>query len=194
MKKSVLILTGLLVSGGMAFAAWPDGPRGPQRARRGQGPNLGVLKQELGLSDAQVSQIERLRADQHKAAIRRRADLQIAHVDLKELMAANTVDERAVAAKVKEITDLQAANTKARVDSQLAFRKVLTAEQAQKLKELRAKPRPQRAMRPRGRFAPGQQRPQAAPPAPGAVSDLGDPDDLGDDIEEMEPLEGPEQS
>ena len=189
MKKSVLILTGLLLSGGVAFAAWPGEGRPAQRAHRGgRGPGLGVMKQELGLSDAQVTQIEKLRADQQKAAIRRRADVQVAQLELKELMAASTVDEKAVHAQVDKISALQAANMKARVEGQLAFRKVLTPEQVQKMKELRMRPRgPRGQQAPRGRMAPGA---RPGDQRPGAVSDL---DDLEDEIEEPE-AEGPEQS
>jgi Spy/CpxP family protein refolding chaperone len=94
------------------------------------------MKQELGLSDAQVTQIRKLHLDQRKAAIKRRADAQLARIELQELMQAPTVDEKAVALRVKEISDIQAANIKARVDTMLAMKKILTPEQQEKMKQL----------------------------------------------------------
>jgi len=84
-----------------------------------------------------VSQLRKLRQDERKLAIRRRADLQIARMELDELLDAASVDEKAVAAKVKAMADLQAASLKARVDHRLALRKVVSAEQLEKMKMLR---------------------------------------------------------
>lgn len=94
------------------------------------------MKEELGLSETQASQLMKLRSEERKAHIRRRADLEIGRLELNELLEAPQVDERAVAAKVKELADLQAAALRARVDTRLAVRKALTPEQHDKLKSL----------------------------------------------------------
>ena len=174
MKKQVLLAVGVLAGVGLAFAA---ASQEPQRGPRPPGPpgpaDPARMKQELGLSDQQVSQLQKLRMDGRKAAIRRRADTELARLGLQEIMQAQSVDEKALQARIKELSDLQAANLRARVDAQLALRKILTPEQQEKLKQLRAE-------RPRGgddgpqgpRFERG---PRPRRPGPGR----GDRDDDG---------------
>jgi Spy/CpxP family protein refolding chaperone len=89
------------------------------------------------LNETQYAQLRKVRVEERKAAIRRRADLQIARLELKELLDAATPDEKVVAAKVKELNELQAAALKARVDARLALGKILTPEQREKLKQMR---------------------------------------------------------
>lgn len=110
----------------------PGGPR-PDRPR----PDLSAMQREAGLTDAQVSQLRQLKQADRKLAIRRRADLQIARMELDGLFEAATVDEKAVAAKTKTLADLETAALKARVDHRLAVRKVVSAEQLEKMKRLR---------------------------------------------------------
>jgi Spy/CpxP family protein refolding chaperone len=136
-----------------------------------------ALEKELGLSTDQVTQIKKLRAEARKQAIRQRADLAVARLELRELMDASTVDEKAVTAKVKTISDLQGAALLARTNERLAMRRILTPEQQEKLKQLgpRARQgrtaRSERARRPGARMArPGRRGPAVGggdePPAP----------------------------
>jgi Spy/CpxP family protein refolding chaperone len=155
----VAAVFGVLGLGAVAYAARPDEPQDggrPARADRGQ------IAREAGLTDAQIAQLKKLRQDEEKQSIRRRADLRIAHMELNELLEAPTVDEKAVGLKVKALSDLESAALKARVDGQLAMRKIVTAEQLEKLRSLRRErgrgwdgnrgPRP-------GGFGPGGHRP-----------------------------------
>jgi Spy/CpxP family protein refolding chaperone len=172
MKKQVLVTLGFLAMAGVVAAAGMQGP-GPGARRAGRmgggpggpgGPDLPKLKEQLGLSDAQLEQLRTLRADHQKIQIRRRADQEIARLELHQLMTATALDEKAVAVKVKELGDLGSAALKARVDSHLALRKVLTPEQQKKMHELRpmmhrgGEPgmRPSRGGRPS--MGPGRQR------------------------------------
>lgn len=120
---------------GIAIAAAQD----PERSPRPR------IKQELGLSDQQVSQLRELRLESRKAAIRRHAETRLARLGLRELVHAPSVDEKALQARIRELSDLHAAKLRARVDAQLALRKILTPEQLEQLSQLRAKrPRPRR--------------------------------------------------
>ncbi len=151
-------------------AAQGGGPQGPPSGHGpgfGPGGGKGRIKAELGLTDEQESQLRKLHGEQRKAHIRRRADLQIARMDLRELLAAKAVDDKAVAAKMKEINDLTAAGLKAHVDQRLAMRKVLTPEQIEKMQQHHNRPRPQF----RGRRGP--RRSEGPPP----MGDEGTPDD-----------------
>ncbi len=128
----------LMMSGsGTLATTQPVGRGGGQ-----QGPV--ALKQQLGLSDEQVAQLQKLRDDERKQAIRRRADIEIARIELREALAAPSADESLVTAKTKVLTDLQAGAVRARVEAQLALRKVLTKEQYTKLQQ--ARPGPGRRM------------------------------------------------
>ena len=89
-------------------------------------PDPATIQAELGLSADQAAQLKKLRDDGRKQAIRQRADLAIARIELEEAMDAPSVDEKLVAARVKAVSDLQASSLKARTDQRLAMRRLLT--------------------------------------------------------------------
>lgn len=164
MTKLAIVATGLVLCAawGAEAAAQPVGPEAAdgrgrmERPERGQGRDWAALRSEVGLSDEQAAELRRLRTEERKQAIRRRADLAIARVELDEALEAPTVDEKLIATRVRAVSDLQAAELRARVDRRLALRKVLTPEQQDKLRQL------QREGRERG----GRRRGAAgAPPA-----------------------------
>lgn len=134
MGKQILVAALIAAGAGAAFAA-SSGGEGP--GRPGRRPGLESMREELGLSDQQVDELRSLFSQHHKGAIRQRADLQVARVELQELIHATNLDEKAIAAKVKAVADLQAAALRARVDGQLAVQKVLTPEQREKLRDLK---------------------------------------------------------
>lgn len=139
MNRQTLAIVGLLGVG--AATAWAAAG---ERGRAGRfGPER--VKEELGLSEAQASQLRKLWMDGRKARIRRHADVAIARLELDELLEAPQVDERAVSAKTKDLADLEAGALRSRVEARLAVRKALTPEQHDKLKSLmreRRGPRP----------------------------------------------------
>jgi Spy/CpxP family protein refolding chaperone len=104
-------------------------PRQPRRAR------LQALQADVGLTDAQVAEIRRIHKEGRKAAIRRNADLRIARLELEELLGAATLDEAKIAARVKAIGELQSAAFKERTEGRLAVRRLVTAEQYQKMQQ-----------------------------------------------------------
>jgi Spy/CpxP family protein refolding chaperone len=184
MKKPVLAVFGVLAVAGLAFAQAPpqerprrQGPAGGPQAHMGmQGPAR--MAEALGLTDQQKAQIEKLRADQERAAIKRRADNQLAQFDLRELLKAQTVDEKTVALRVKDLTDLHGAAIKARVDHLLAMKKILTPEQQEKMKQMHAN-------RPGAGFGQGMGRRMMRGPRPGGPG----PGPGGDDLEDDEPID-----
>jgi Spy/CpxP family protein refolding chaperone len=94
------------------------------------------MQTELGLSDDQVAQLQKMKSDGRSQAIRRQADLRVAEGELQDLLRATAVDEKAIGAKVKQVTDLQAAATQQRVAQRLALRHVLTPEQLTKMESM----------------------------------------------------------
>jgi Spy/CpxP family protein refolding chaperone len=187
MKKQVLAVVGVLAVAGLAFAQAPTQERQRQRGGvpgGGQQMHMGMqgparLAESLGLTDQQKAQIEKLRADQQRAAIKRRADTQLAKLELGELLKAQTVDEKAVALRVKELTDLHGAAIKARVDHLLAMKKILTPEQQEKMKQMHAnRPGAGPGM---GRRMMRGRRPGGPGPGPGGPG--------GDDLEDGAPID-----
>jgi len=155
----------------LAASVWAARPEAGTEAGPGRGGRRGFdparMQAELGLSDDQVAQLQKMRADGRSQAIRRHADLRIAQGELNDLLRAPAIDEQAINAKVKQVTDLQAAATRERIDQRLAFRRVLTPEQAEKMQSL-ASERRREGRGGRHRGAPGS-RPgdQAGEPGPG---------------------------
>ena len=162
MRVGLLMAMGVLaVAGTVVVAAAQEGPR-----RQGR-PDRATLEKELGLTADQAAQLKKLRVEGRKQAIRHRADLAIARLELSELMDAPTVDEKAVAAKVKAVSDLQAAALKARTDERLAMRRLLTPEQQEKMKQLGQGGRRDRGPRPARAWRQRQPGMGNAPPPPG---------------------------
>ncbi len=89
----------------------------------------------LGLSDKQRDALKAIRSRVAKETIKKRADLELAQVELRELLGKESVDMSAVEASLKKAesvrTDLRLSHIKAREE----IRAVLTPEQRKKLKE-----------------------------------------------------------
>jgi Spy/CpxP family protein refolding chaperone len=143
MRVRLLTVVGALAVAGTVMTATAE-----ERPRRQGRPGLESLQAELGLSADQAAQLNKLRAEGRKEAIRHRADLAIARIELSELMDARAVDENAIAAQRKAVSDLQATALKARTDQHLAMRRILSPEQQEKLKQLKQQNRRDRGPRP----------------------------------------------
>jgi Spy/CpxP family protein refolding chaperone len=107
-----------------------DGPR-----MMGHGSLLS-LRDELGLTDDQVKRLRELRMDREKQAINDRATVEILELELRELLFEEDVDIKAVDTKIDRIASLNAKMHKDRIHGMLDSRKVLTAEQQKKMKDL----------------------------------------------------------
>jgi Spy/CpxP family protein refolding chaperone len=109
----------------------------------GERPLISIMlshRADLGLSEAQVSALERLRADFQREAIRRDADLRVAETDLRALLASEPVDMGRVEAKVREIERLRADLRLARIRTIEQGKGQLSIEQRERLRALLAEP------------------------------------------------------
>lgn len=114
-------------------------------------------RQELALTPAQVHELERLRTDFQREAIKRDADLRVAEMDLAALLKADPVDLGKAEAKIREIERLRADLRIARVRTIEQGKAQLTPEQRAKLAGLLAgfeAPYPWRGIRPPTRPSP----------------------------------------
>jgi Spy/CpxP family protein refolding chaperone len=95
------------------------------------------MQQALGLDEKQVASLEMLTSERRKDAIRQGAEERIARIELEELMRAETLDQKAIDAKINQIAQLSAAPMRARVEHHLAVQKILTPEQFKKWQAMR---------------------------------------------------------
>ncbi len=137
-------LDGMGSGGNLPMMRAPGRPGGWQR---GFGPFQGFRRpsfirmvlmnqRELDLTAQQVDSLRKLGFDAGRAAIRRRADLQTAMLDLMDLRWSNPVDMGKVEAKVREIERVRGDGTIARIRTAEAVKGELTADQREKLKSL----------------------------------------------------------
>ena len=87
------------------------------------------MKDELGLKEGQVKAIQPLETDYRKHAIKSRADVRVAMIDLGSLLDQKSPNRSAISAKVDEISGLRKEMMMYRVDTLLKLRDILTPEQ-----------------------------------------------------------------
>jgi len=102
-----------------------------------QGPGMGMLAEELSLTDQQKGQMESMAFQHQKQMIPLRADLKLAKLELREIMATARVDEKAAISKNEKISSIKAEISKMKLLHKLEMRKILTEEQQAKLKDLK---------------------------------------------------------
>ncbi len=117
--------------------------RGMMGGRRGLGlyerpliSEMLSVQQQLGLSAQQVQQLQTLRTDFEKDAIKRDAEIRTAEIDLSQLLLATPPDMAKVEAQVKKIAALRGDLRLARIKTLEEGRAVLTQEQWQKFGSL----------------------------------------------------------
>jgi protein CpxP len=132
MTKQVLLAVAVMAGSGAAGAALPHEGAPGRRADR-----MARLQERLNLSDEQSTRLREIRESRKPEAAQLRSNARTARLDLRRLLESETLDRKAVDAKVKEIADLHAATFRARIDTMLAMREVLTPEQRQKWQALR---------------------------------------------------------
>src|SRR4029453_4099855 len=135
--------------GVLAQAAPMPGQQGPGQYRQAQGRRYmhhrrmptyaGIVlrhQAELGLNPQPVEAPQKPRAAAGRAAIQRRADLQIAGLDLMTLRRADPVDMAKVEAKIRDIEKMRADGKIARLRTDEQGKAQLTQDQRAKLKSL----------------------------------------------------------
>jgi Spy/CpxP family protein refolding chaperone len=93
-------------------------------------------RQQLGLSDDQVTKLRGLRSSFEKETIRTRADIRIAELDLDELLDQNQVDLAKAEAVVRKEEGLRTNLRLARINAIEQAKALLTPEQRQRLQRL----------------------------------------------------------
>jgi hypothetical protein len=114
------------------------GPEGSER------PLVTIMldrREELGLSPGQVKELERIRMEFQREAIKLDADQRVAQMDLAALLQADHADMGRVEAKVREIERLRADLRLGRIRAIEQGKAQLTAEQRSRLQAMVGEPR-----------------------------------------------------
>jgi len=90
----------------------------------------------LGLDDKQTAAIKALRTKTMKDMVRKKADQQIAHIELKDLLDKDPVDMKSVEALAKKSESIRTEMFVAHIRMHEEVKALLTAEQKKKLKEM----------------------------------------------------------
>ncbi|MFM7232027.1 MAG: Spy/CpxP family protein refolding chaperone [bacterium] len=111
--------------------------RGQVRGRMGMVRRHGMALRlaRLDLTDAQRDRMRGIHEAQRRKDIQRRADLQLAAMDLNKLMRAEKADPVAVNAQIDKLSRLRADAMKSRFDTRQQALAVLTPEQLKRLRE-----------------------------------------------------------
>jgi len=90
----------------------------------------------LGLDEKQREAVKSIKSKEMKDMIKKKADKQIAKVELKEILARDPVDMRAVEAKVKQIESIETDMRLAHIRTMEEVKALLTPDQKKKMKEM----------------------------------------------------------
>jgi Spy/CpxP family protein refolding chaperone len=128
----------LVIGVPMTAAAAPMGPGG---GRGLQGVAMHLLndpevREQTGITDEQVSQMQDRLFQARRDMISRRAEIQTAELDLERLWQADEPDARAIHAAITHLGDLRTAERVALADVRLDCQKILTPEQREKIKTI----------------------------------------------------------
>ncbi len=139
------LLTMLLVAG-TAGAAHHEGgdksPKGHERGHGGSGASM-VLKHadQLGLDEATQAKISELNKAARESGHSRHKDMKALHEEMRELMNQDSPDEAAVMALAERMGAAKTEAQKVNLSNMLKVQALLTPEQREKLKSIRAEKR-----------------------------------------------------
>ncbi len=111
----------------------------PARQTAGERPLITYMlsrRDELNLTSDQARNLERLRSDYERDAIKNEADLRVAEMDLADLLRADSVDLKKAEAKVREIERLHAELRLGRIRAIEQGKQVLSQEQRERLRNM----------------------------------------------------------
>jgi len=117
------------------------------------------IADEIGLSEEQKSKIDDITTNHRKDMVTKKAEIEIAQIDLNKLMREENPDMNLVKDQIQKLASLKANMEFAQFKTRIDAKKVLTQEQQDKIKELMKERRDQMNERAKGRSDAGQ-RPQ----------------------------------
>ncbi len=113
-----------------------QGMHGGHGMKGRSGGKHAMMMAKLDLSDAQRTRMRELHVAAKRKSIQAGADLQLAKLDLHQLMQQDKPQRSAIDAQIDKLARLKADQHKARVGTMLEAKALLTPEQQKKMKEL----------------------------------------------------------
>lgn len=110
-----------------------DGMNGMKKGRH----HLWRLLAGLGLDEKQKVAIKEIKSRVAKDAIRKKADIEVARIELRDILDKDQIDMAAAEATLKKMSSLQADIRLSRIKKMQEIKAKLTPEQRKKLKEMR---------------------------------------------------------
>ena len=98
--------------------------------------HIRMLLMKLDLNDKQKEQIDGIITRTKKDMIKRKADLQIAKIDLKNILSKDPVDMKAAESQIREIEAMKTAMMLAHLNAVEEGKSLLTSEQRAKMKKI----------------------------------------------------------
>ena len=110
--------------------------RGGMMGMKGEDHPMWQHLKGLGLDEKQKEAVRAIKSRAMKEMIKRRADKQIAKLELKDILGKDPVDMRAVEAKLKEIEAIETDMHLSHIKSMEEVKALLTPDQKKKMKEM----------------------------------------------------------
>ena len=106
---------------------------------KGEGMSCTMMEKadELGLTAEQQAKIKTIHLEAKKEEIRLKADMELAELDLKQLMMADTPNQDQIMKAVDNLGLLRTKMAKAKIKTKFAVQQILTKEQLAKWKEMK---------------------------------------------------------
>jgi len=127
-RRNLVLLAGLAGALVLVFSLVYADP--PDRPFKG-------MRDDLGLTEAQVKQMRELQYNFSKTGIGLRADLKEARLELQHQLAQPNIDQKEINKLVDQVAQAQKMLLKHRIDRKLAMKEVLTPEQYEKSLRMR---------------------------------------------------------
>lgn len=144
MKKLILLLSAAVLLLGLAVSSDAMSKKGAGGMKKGMmekqmcGEHMMMEKlASLGLDDRQKEEIKGIHLKTKKEMIRKKADIQVAGIELKEILGRDTVDLQAAEAKVKQVESLKTEMKMTHIRTREEIKSRLTPEQRKKFNEMR---------------------------------------------------------
>jgi Spy/CpxP family protein refolding chaperone len=131
MKKLVLLLAVVLLVG-MSVSAYAMNKKGMHGKGMHSEQMMAEKFEALGLDEKQKETVKALHLKTKKEMIKKKADVDVAQIELKELLGKDTVDLQAVEAKVKQIEALKTDKMMTHIRTREEVKKILTPDQRKK--------------------------------------------------------------
>lgn len=146
----LLLVLAFCISGASAQsmdqgAGMQDDPPGQMNMKCDSMMHEGMMKRQhhmkmmlmrLGLDDKQKAEVDRIMTVHMKDVIKKKADLDIAKLELKSILSKDPMDMKAAESKLKEIESIKTAIFLAHLNVHQEIKSVLTPEQQTKMKNM----------------------------------------------------------